>query len=42
VAVGACFGAGRRYAPLLATGLVTAMMLFSAAAQLFVFTGYFT
>ena len=42
VAVGACFGAGRRYAPLLATGLVTAMMLFSAAAQVFVFTGYFT
>src|SRR5262249_11623578 len=42
VGVGACFGVGRRYAPLLATGLVTAMMLFSAAAQVFVFTGYFT
>jgi hypothetical protein len=42
VGVGACFGVGRRYAPVLATGLVTAMMLFSAAAQVFVLTGYFT
>jgi 4-amino-4-deoxy-L-arabinose transferase-like glycosyltransferase len=42
VMVGACFGVGRRYAPLLATSMVTAMMLFSAATQFFEFRGYFT
>jgi hypothetical protein len=40
--IGACYGVGRRYAPVLATGLVTAMMLLSFGAQLFVFAGYFT
>lgn len=42
VMIGACFGLGRRYAPLLGTFMVTAMMLFSAGTQLFEFRGYFT
>jgi 4-amino-4-deoxy-L-arabinose transferase-like glycosyltransferase len=42
VMVGACYGVGRRYAPLLGTFMVTAMMLFCLGTQLFEFRGYFT
>ena len=42
VMIGACYGVGRRYAPLLGTFMVTAMMLFCAGTQLFEFRGYFT
>jgi hypothetical protein len=41
VAVGACFGLGRRLAPVAATALVASTMLFSAFAQLFVLTSYY-
>jgi 4-amino-4-deoxy-L-arabinose transferase-like glycosyltransferase len=40
--VAACFGLGRRLAPVGAAALVTAMMLLSGFAQLYVFTTYFT
>ncbi len=42
VMVGACYGLGRRFAPLLATAMVSGMMLFCAGTQLFEFRGYFT
>jgi 4-amino-4-deoxy-L-arabinose transferase-like glycosyltransferase len=42
VAVGACFAFGRRWAPVVATALVAAMMVFSGLCQLFVFTAYYT
>jgi hypothetical protein len=41
VAVGACYGFGRRIAPFAATALVAATMLLSAFAQLYVLTGYY-
>jgi hypothetical protein len=40
--VAACFGFGRRFAHAGAVGLVTAMMLLSGFAQLYVFSAYFT
>jgi hypothetical protein len=38
----ACFGVGRRRAPVAAVGLVTTMMLLSVFAQIYVFSAYFT
>jgi 4-amino-4-deoxy-L-arabinose transferase-like glycosyltransferase len=38
----ACFGLGRRRAPIAAVGLVATMMLLSVFAQLYVFSSYFT
>jgi 4-amino-4-deoxy-L-arabinose transferase-like glycosyltransferase len=40
-AVGACYGLGRRWAPVAATVLVTAMMVLSGLSQLFVLTSYY-
>jgi 4-amino-4-deoxy-L-arabinose transferase-like glycosyltransferase len=41
LAVGACYGLGRRLAPLAGTALVGGMMLLSALSQLYVFTSYY-
>jgi 4-amino-4-deoxy-L-arabinose transferase-like glycosyltransferase len=41
-AIAACFGLGRRLAPLGATVLVTSMMLLCGFAQVYVFSAYFT
>lgn len=40
--VGACFGLGRRLAPVGAVALVGGMVVLSVASQLFVFTSYYT
>lgn len=40
-AVGACYGLGRRWAPVAASALVAAVMLFNAFSQLYVFTRYY-
>ena len=40
-AIAACYGLGRRWAPVAATALVTAVMLFNAFSQLYVFTRYY-
>ena len=42
VAVAACYGLGRRLAPLAGTALVAGMMLFSALSQLYVLTSYYS
>jgi 4-amino-4-deoxy-L-arabinose transferase-like glycosyltransferase len=41
-AIAACFGLGRKLAPLGATVLVTSMMLLCGFAQVYVFSAYFT
>jgi hypothetical protein len=42
VAIAACFGLGRRWAPVGATVMVAGMMGLSGFAQLYVFSSYFT